>query len=88
MAVVKDKEVREQPRDKEPREKEGQPNWFVRTYREIRSEMRKVVWPTREETARLTVLVVGVSAAASLFLALFDFLFGSLVSLLQQLVAR
>ncbi len=68
-------------------EKESQGNGIVRTYREVRSEMKKVVWPTREETIRLTVVVVAVSAVISLILAAADFGFLSLITLLQQAVS-
>jgi preprotein translocase subunit SecE len=36
------------------------------------SELRKSVWPTREETARLTVVVIAVAVAMGLFLGLLD----------------
>lgn len=68
--------------EKEPRE-----NGLVRTFREVRSEMKKVVWPTREETTRLTMVVIAVSAIISVILAAADFLFLTLVSLLQRAVA-
>jgi preprotein translocase subunit SecE len=75
MAVAKEKEARpEEPRAKEP-QTERRENALVRTYREIRSEMRKVVWPTRQETARLTGVVLAVSAVASAILGLADFVF-------------
>ena len=45
---------------------------------EIISELRRVTWPTRQETMRLTRMVLAVSAAVGLFLGLIDILFGSL----------
>jgi preprotein translocase subunit SecE len=85
MAAVKDKEPRErESRDKEPQRE----NAIVRTYREIRSEMKKVVWPTREETARLTAVVIAVSVVASLILGASDLIFTFLLTELQRLVAR
>ncbi len=67
--------------EKEPRE-----NGLVRTFREVRSEMKKVVWPTREETTRLTVVVIVVSAIISVILAGADAGFSALILLLQQAV--
>lgn len=85
MAAVKDKEPRErESRDKEPQRE----NAIVRTYREVRSEMKKVVWPTREETARLTAVVIAVSVVASLILGASDLIFTFLLTELQRLVAR
>jgi preprotein translocase subunit SecE len=52
--------------------------------REIRSELRKVVWPTRDEAIRLTLVVIGVSAAVGLSLGLVD----SIFSWMFQLILR
>lgn len=68
-------------------EKDSRNSGITGTYREVRSEMKKVVWPTREETIRLTVVVIAVSAVISIILALADFGFLSLISLLQQAVS-
>ncbi len=48
---------------------------FINFLKEARIELKKVTWPTRQETIRLTVMVVIVSAAISLFLGALDFLF-------------
>ncbi len=45
---------------------------------EVRSELRKVVWPTRREAANLTILVIALSAAMGLLLGGVDFLFSQL----------
>jgi preprotein translocase subunit SecE len=68
--------------EKEPRE-----NAIVRTFREVRSEMKKVVWPTREETTRLTIVVIAISAVISVLLFVSDSVFLALMGLLQRLVA-
>ena len=39
------------------------------------SELRKSVWPSREETARLTMVVIVLSVAASFFLGGLDRMF-------------
>ena len=39
------------------------------------SELRKVTWPTLEQTRNLTVLVFLVSGAVGLFIAVFDAIF-------------
>jgi preprotein translocase subunit SecE len=46
--------------------------------KEVRLEMKKVNWPTRQETLRYTIIVVGVSAAVALFLGGLDFIFAIL----------
>lgn len=75
MAVAK------MDKEKEPRE-----NTLVRTFREVRSEMKKVVWPTREETVRLTIVVIALSAVISVVLFSADALFATLLGLLQNAV--
>ena len=67
--------------EKEPRE-----NAIVRTFREVRSEMKKVVWPTREETIRLTIVVIAISVVISLILFAADTVFQILILQLQRLV--
>lgn len=50
----------------------------ARTYlREVIGEMRKVVWPSRERTAKLTGVVVAMVAIISAFLFVFDFVLGA-----------
>ncbi len=41
--------------------------------REVRAELSKIVWPTREQTIRYTVLVVIVAVASGLFLGGLDY---------------
>ena len=40
------------------------------TYNDTRSELRKITWPTREETIRLSLVVIALSLALALFLGL------------------
>jgi preprotein translocase subunit SecE len=50
----------------------------VSTYlREVRGELRKVTWPTREESWRLTIIVLIVALIFALFLWGFDTVFSS-----------
>ena len=50
--------------------------------RESRTEVRKVVWPTRKETTQTTAIVLVVVALTACFLWLVDALFAWLVRLL------
>ena len=43
-------------------------------------ELRKVVWPTRQETTRLTIMVLIVCAVVGLFLGALDYGFAELVA--------
>ena len=49
---------------------------------EIVSELRKVTWPSRQETTRLTILVLVVSASIGALLGLIDIGFARLFSLI------
>lgn len=46
--------------------------------RETVAELRKSVWPTKEETARLTVVVIVLALAMGFFLGLLDRVFAEL----------
>jgi len=46
--------------------------------RETISELRKSVWPSKEETARLTVIVLVLAIAMGFFLGLLDRVFAEL----------
>jgi preprotein translocase subunit SecE len=39
---------------------------------DIMAELRKVTWPSREETRNLTIVVIGISAAIGIFLGIID----------------
>lgn len=67
--------------------KDQQDNAIVRTFRETRSELRKVVWPTREETLRLTVVVIVISLIIGLLLFVGDTIFLFLYTALVDLVS-
>ncbi len=49
-------------------------------FREVLEELRKVVWPTRNEVIRLTAVVVIVSLMVGLFLGGLDFVLTKLLS--------
>ena len=38
-------------------------------------EMRKVVWPTRQQTIQYTIVVIALSVGLALFLGLLDYFF-------------
>jgi preprotein translocase subunit SecE len=48
--------------------------------RDILDELRKVTWPTRRETMRLTIMVIIVCAAVGIFLGALDYGFAELVA--------
>lgn len=55
---------------------------FLVLVKEARTEIRKVVWPTRQETTHTTLIVVGVVLVMALILWGLDSLLGWLISLI------
>lgn len=53
-------------------------------YQDTRAELKKVVWPTRREAMRLTLLVVAVTVALAIALGAVDLVFERLVLLLVR----
>ena len=55
-------------------------NWFSarwnqtkKFFREMRSELKKVVWPTKEQVLKNALVVAGCVLVVGLFIWLFDF---------------
>ena len=61
-------------------------NAVARYLKEVRSEMSKVIWPTREQTVNLTSIVLAVMVIMSIFLGVLDYIFGGLIQLLISVV--
>ena len=68
-------------------------NWFKRTwagsrryFRELRSELKKVVWPTPQQVLKNALVVAGCVLVIGVFIWLFDFVAGGLINALINLV--
>jgi len=68
-------------------------NWFARAFgaiaryfRELRSELKKVVWPTPQQVLKNTLIVVACVLVVGVFIWLFDFLAGTGISALINAV--
>ncbi|MDP3244805.1 MAG: preprotein translocase subunit SecE [bacterium] len=44
-------------------------------FREAKTELKKVVWPSKKETIKHTALVIGISVSMGVFFAILDFVF-------------
>ena len=60
-------------------------NALVRYFKDVRAEVSKVTWPTREEGTRLTIVVMAVTIASAIFLFGFDSLFSFVITWLISL---
>ena len=49
--------------------------------KEVRLEIRKINWPTRQETVKYTIIVISVSFVVAAFLGGLDFVFSYLLQL-------
>ena len=47
-------------------------NWF----RELKSEVKKIVWPTRQQTVNNTLVVIACVIIVGIFIWIIDILFG------------
>ena len=56
----------------------------IRFLKEVRQEMGKVIWPTKEQAVRLTLITVIVAAVVSICVAVLDYSFGSLIGILVK----
>ena len=61
---------------------------IVNYVRELRSEIRKVVWPSRREWTNLTLVVLAISAVVGAFLGATDFIFQEFFRLLLRLAGQ
>ena len=69
-------------------------NWFVRAwsgicryFRELRSELTKVVWPTPKQVVKNTLIVLAAVIIVGAFIWLFDFVASTGISALFKLGA-
>ncbi len=68
-------------------------NWFSRTwgairryFRELRSELKKVVWPTPKQVLKNTLIVLACVLIVGAFIWVFDFVATNGISALIKLV--
>jgi preprotein translocase subunit SecE len=48
-------------------------------FKDVRAELKHVVWPSRMQTIIYTVTVIAVSAGVAVYLGLFDYFFATLL---------
>jgi len=60
-------------------------NRITKYLKEVRAEIRKVTWPSRQEVVRLSTIVVIVMIVMSAFMAIIDFAFSRLMQAIISL---
>ena len=76
---------------KADKKKEAKPGFFARIgkwFKELRSELKKVQWPTRKQTVNNTIIVILCCIVVGIFIWLFDLLAGSVISALLDLFGK
>ena len=79
--AIQDKKSQALAKAKKPQVQTGQPKKRRFTFfSDIIGELRKVVWPTRQETIRLTLIVLGLCVVMGVLLGAVDYGFSELVA--------
>ena len=79
-----EKAVQAAKKDKKS-DKNANPGFFARMgtwFRDMKSELKKVQWPTRKQTINNTLIVIACVIVVGICIALFDFVANQLISLL------
>jgi len=61
--------------EKKKNKRQNPSEGIIKYFREVIAESKKVVWPTREKTIRLTIIVLAVSTVTAIFMTALDYLF-------------
>jgi len=56
------------------------PKKIIIFLKEIKTEIKKVNWPTKKETIRYTLIVIGISIAVAIYLGGLDFIFTTILN--------
>ncbi len=52
---------------------------MLQYFKDVRSEMKHVSWPTKRQAAVYTVVVIAISLVTAIYLGLWDYLFGEII---------
>lgn len=69
--------------DEKKNSKAKKPSVFARAgkwFRELRAEMRKIVWPTRQQTVNNMLIVIAAVLIVGVFVWVLDLIFGGIVA--------
>ena len=59
---------------------------FGKSFRGVKAELKKVVWPTRKELINYTIVVFLVTIFIALLIYVFDAIFAQLINMLLRIV--
>jgi preprotein translocase subunit SecE len=81
-AEVKRKDNAKDKDDDAPRKGGKSDNALIRYFQETNVELKKVTWPTRDQTVRLTLITLGSLLTFAIFFGALDVLFEKLVAII------
>lgn len=76
--------------DEKKNSKAKKPSVFARAgkwFRELRAEMRKIVWPTRQQTVNNMLIVIAAVLIVGVFVWVLDLIFGGVVAAVIGMLA-
>lgn len=56
----------------------------VAFFKEVKSELDKVIWPSRQEAIKLTLVIILVSVAVGIFIGGLDFIFTKIMEIILR----
>ena len=89
MAENEKLEQTKQAAPKKDKKSEKKPGFFSRIgkwFKEMKSELKKVQWPTKKQTINNTAIVIACVIVVGLFIWVFDFVATSVIDLLISLL--
>lgn len=85
--MAKEKEVTKSTKSKKTDDKAKKKGGLKRWFKELRSELKKVVWPTRKQVINNSGVVITVMAVMAVFLFAVDSGLGALFKMLLKIGA-
>lgn len=88
---AKDTEKKAKSKDKESgksKSQKKQPNKVAKYFKDLKSEFKKVVWPTKEQTLNNTAVVMATLVIFGVFVTLCDLGLSALLNLILNLVSK
>ena len=79
------------PKEKKAKAADKKPGFFARLgkwFRELKSELKKVQWPTRKQTVNNTLVVIACVIAVGIFIWIFDALALAVINALLRLTGK
>ncbi len=61
-------------------------NKITNFLQQTKAELKKVTWPTKDQTVKLTIVVILISLVVSLYLGSLDYIFNKLLKYVVEII--